>query len=265
MVLPGIGIAGAFGWIGARMKLHLLGGLLLLLLIGCQTALPIATEPPTPQVLPIRVATSLDWLRPTLADCAMQNGLALAEVRPGDQLSAVVRLEWGEPQLTQGQWTVLGEDEWALVVSANNPLRSLESADLPLVLSGQVNEWNELLSACADCMPDTGLARKPLHVWGYDPNSAEFLAWQEVLGQARTWQLTGLAPDSAAMYSALVSDPAALGFLPARWVDERVHRVEWVGPAARPVLAWTADEPQGVIRAWLACIQQTAFPVASQP
>lgn len=246
------------------MRRRFFGLILLLVLTSCQAALPVATEPPTPQVLALSIATSLDWMRPALADCAVQHGLALAEVRPGDELSAQVSLRWGDPHPQPGYWTELGQEEWALVVSANNPLRRVESADVPLLLSGQFTEWGELLSACSDCMPDVGLAREPLHVFGYGEESDAFPVWASGVLKDGMGSFVGL-PDAATMYATVAGDPTALGFLPARWVDERVRRVEWDDASPIVVLAWTAEEPQGAVRDWLACVQRNAFPTVSQP
>ncbi len=233
---------------------------LLLGLLACQ-AEPDVRQLPTPQVIRFQLASPLDWMRPALADCAVQTGLALAEVRSAENRPAQVSLVWGDPHLPQGTLTLLGEDVWLPVVQANNPLRSVQRADLPLFWGGELQTWGDLLLECSDCMPENSLLQEPLRVWGYDPNSAEFAAWQAVAPDLVSWRaLTGVAPNVAGLQEAIANDPAALGFLPARWpLMEGVRRVEWDGVPPLPVLAWTESEPQADLLAWLGCVQTMAF------
>jgi hypothetical protein len=62
------------------------------------------------------------------------------------------------------------------------------------------------------------------------------------------------------MREAVAADSGALGILPRRWVDDTVRTVPLAdlpqGALIRPILALSAAEPQGALRAWVACLQE---------
>jgi hypothetical protein len=68
-----------------------------------------------------------------------------------------------------------------------------------------------------------------------------------------------LAPDPAAVRSAVAQERYSLGTLPAHWLDSSVKKVTIVGAGEgqlkHPLLAMAAQEPQGTRRAWLFCVQ----------
>ncbi len=78
-------------------------------------------------------------------------------------------------------------------------------------------------------------------------------------GQKASTRVAYTAPGPAAMREAVAGSPAAIGFLPHRWLDATVKAlpVSGLDPAAlrRPILAWSQAEPQGMPRTWLLCLQ----------
>jgi len=86
-------------------------------------------------------------------------------------------------------------------------------------------------------------------------DGTDFLS-AEVAPQAR------IAPDPAAMLVAVSSDPAAIGYLPATWLDDEVRPLVLDSALALklrlPILALAKAEPQGVSRTLLGCLQAPA-------
>jgi len=68
-----------------------------------------------------------------------------------------------------------------------------------------------------------------------------------------------LAPDAAAMLESIAQDPAAIGVLPRAWLSAAVKPVEIdqdLGELLlQPVLALAEEEPGGIVREFLACLQ----------
>jgi len=68
-----------------------------------------------------------------------------------------------------------------------------------------------------------------------------------------------LAPDAAAMLESIAQDPAAIGALPRAWLTKAVKPVEidveMRELLSQPVLALAEEEPEGVVRDFLLCLQ----------
>jgi len=68
-----------------------------------------------------------------------------------------------------------------------------------------------------------------------------------------------LAPDAAAMLASIALDPAAIGALPRAWLSGAAKPAEIdqdLGELLlQPVLALAKEEPQGIVREFLSCLQ----------
>ncbi len=233
-----------------------------LLLAACaqagQTPQSTAPLPPTPQIVYLTHTPALRPWRERIAACAAsqpQIGLRLEETAPGaapqsaaESADAILAL--GEPGQTGGFFSLLGYEDLRLVVQRVNPLTEIAQADLANLLSGQA-AWQDL--------PGAAGFEAPLEVWGY-PQGDElerslrpmFPVWSSA-----AW----LAPDPQAVLEAVAINKGGVGFVPQSWLtaDETEVKTLPLPPAAAaalrlPVTAHSPAEPQGALRALLACI-----------
>jgi ABC-type phosphate transport system substrate-binding protein len=154
---------------------------------------------------------------------------------------------WAQPYFA----TQIGEEQIVIVINPQNPLSTLSNEMLRQLYSGQVTEWSELETSFD----------QPVQVWDYPPGEDLHEVFVTALwGASPQPILAYLAPDPDAMLVAVSATPGALGYLPRSWLGEgdliTVAVEEKLSSALRqPVLLLTADEPQGLLRAWLSCLQ----------
>lgn len=212
---------------------------LLLLLVACQPARAGQDTPPAP--LKVAVSSSLSWLEPDLADCAAGTGLAVQHVETvaaGDGIT----LRLGVPE-DESYAAVLGEEELAIIVHPDNPLAELPLDIVRNIFAGREKNWPDQSEIQVWSLPRTGDLSTALLAAGFSIQNA------------------GLAPTPQAMREVVAANPAAIGYLPARWVDGSVRALTIDGFAVRlPILTISAQEPQGEARALLVCLQEKIEP-----
>ena len=209
--------------------------LLALILTACQSAPAVQATPQTP--LKVAVSASLTWLEGDLATCAASEGVAVQRADDAAAATGVIALQLGAPD--DGRFAaVLGQEQVVVIVHPDNLQPDLTREDALAIFSGRLKSW---------------------------PDGAEILAWSlpvssdthaAMLAAGFSFAGTGLAANPQAMLQAVSSDPAAIGYLPARWVDTSVRALEITGmPVDVPILAVSEQEPQGIARALLVCLQ----------
>lgn len=215
-----------------------------------------APLPPTPQILYLTHTPALRPWRERITACAASQpraGLRLEEVAPGTvPQSADASLMLGEPGLTGGFISLLGYEDLRLIVQRVNPLSKIDQADLADLLSGQTT-WHNL--------PDAAGFDAPLEIWGYPQGDELERSLRKVFP---TWSsATWLAPDPQAVMESVALNKGGLGFVPQSWLTAGETEVKTlplppeIAQALRlPVTAHSAAEPQGELRALLACMTQ---------
>jgi PBP superfamily domain len=230
--------------------------LALVLLAACQPAQPPVT-PATPVILTVQATPALQLLAAQFHACAKEmgnTGVVLLDFSSQNQ--AALTLRWGAgsgiPDRTepQGYAAVIGQEELAVVVNPRNPRESISLSDVQAIYSGALRAWPQT-SPPGEIQP-----------WTYpsgDDTQAVFDA-NILNNQPASARVVSLAPDPAAMREAVAGDPAAIGFLPRRWVDGTVKAlaVEGIEPdrMRQPILAISKAEPQGMEKTWLICLQE---------
>ncbi len=178
-------------------------------------------------------------------------GLVLLETPAAaiDLKQASLGLRWGPGSAFKDYAAVVGQEELVLIVHPQNPLTSITLTDLQAIFRGGLREWPQ--------------SAPPVEIqpWVYlngDDTHAVFEA-AVLSGQAPSARVVSLAPDPAAMREAVAANPAAIGFLPRRWLDPSVKAisVDGLDPALlrQPILAMSRSEPQGLEKSWLLCLQ----------
>ncbi len=210
--------------------------LLLLVLAACQASPALETN--TLQPLKVTVSSSLAWLEPDLADCAASVGAAVARTDDSAAEADVIRLQLGRFS-GEGYAAILGQDQLTVIVNPANPVTELPIETVRAIFAGREKAWAD---------------QSEIQVWSLPQSNDAAAAFADagftVLG-------AGLAPTAQDMRTAVAADPAAIGFLPAHWLDDSVRALPVAGlDTGLPILAITAQEPQGTARALLACLQE---------
>lgn len=234
------------------------------LLRGEQPAAAESAAPP--QVIQVEMTPTLRWMSPAMNLCAQSTpglGVVVHE-RTADQLSlthADVNVRWGEPVTLTDYALQLGSDRLALVANPDSPLQSIPPKALAVLFSAGAPTWQSVQSACTDCTfspLSEAQAAQEIHRLVYSAGEDITALYNALTGPSAAISANAsIVPDPPAVLQTVAADTAALGFVPARWLNAHVREVALVNAPTPvwPVLAITAAEPQGLLRDWLACLQ----------
>jgi ABC-type phosphate transport system substrate-binding protein len=164
----------------------------------------------------------------------------------------------------------LGTDRLALVVSPGSPLKSLSLDTARQVFSGSINTWGGLHDACPDCFETTYDEAKykdiaiSLSFYPAEEDIQVLFDLSVMAGQPVASASAALIPDPQSMIETITKSESAIGFVPARALDSSVKEIALTGMDAlnltQPILAIAKNEPQGVTREWLLCLQKVLNP-----
>jgi ABC-type phosphate transport system substrate-binding protein len=165
-------------------------------------------------------------------------------------------LELGNPSQTDASTFLsqLGFEQIAVVVNQDNDLSQLSINMLQSIYSGQLSFWENSPG-------------KPIVVWvlpGGDP--VRTLIDSALMQSISLTSEAMLAPDPVAMLEAVAGDPNAIGYLPGSFLDigdpTLVSKVKTMQldetleeEINQPVIAVTQNEPRGLMRDLLICVQ----------
>lgn len=228
--------------------------LFILLITACQPA-PTTVPRPTPTALTVQSTPALLPLTGDYRACVeeLQNtGLVLLETHAAslDLNPSALALRWGPGQGTDQAAYIIGQEDLVIIAHPQNPLERIALADLQAIYSGALRLW------------PASAPELEVQPWGYlSGDDVQAIFETAVLGgQPASTRVVFQAPDPAAMREAVAADPAAIGFLPRRWLNGAVKElpVEGLAPGQtrQPILALSRSEPQGVEKSWLLCLQE---------
>ena len=228
--------------------------LLILLCAGtaCEQA-PLASPPPTQQVIRVVLPASLGPLQAGLQNCASdQPGIALFIEDPGsaDASAPDLAISLGEAASPTGYAALLAVEDLVVVLNQANRLDSLTANSLHDLYTGQISKWDDL-----------GNALGAVQVWDYAVSDPLHHAFDKaVLKGSSVTSLAYIAPSPADMLEAVSANPQAVGYMPHAWLSQKkVYAVDLDADTKTafhfPVLAVAAHEPQGALRTLVACLQ----------
>lgn len=243
--------------------------LLLALLVSCASP---ATEPPPASPLP-RLATTPalePWVSQWVAAYRLEHGSLGFEVEVLPPAAALEAVEEGEVALlvagigAPDGWfaTPLGFEGIAVLVHADNSVRSFSLSELDALFGGRMRSWTDLGGAEGGVQPVIPLAGDEVR-----------LRFETVvMGGVSSTSYSLLAPSPAAMLSMIASDPLSIGYVPLSLNagEAWIARLEGVLPGETTladgtypllleVIAMAPTEPQGVLRDWLAWVQASTI------
>ena len=249
-----------------KRRLAVAGALAMLLLAACSGSTPTAVPPPR--------LVSQPFYEPVLVEWAVAYRDTLTASLPFDldtrtRDEALDRVEQGQAGLmvTSGEppagWfaTPLGRLGLAVVVHPDNPVRDLSLDEVRDLFSGLSDSWDDVGGRELPVQPVLPLPGEPI---------GEAFSTL-VLGEAKPWPGTLLAPTAAAMAQLVAEEPGAIGILPLAAVPETLRsvRIEGILPGASTIasgaypltvslVATAPSEPGSPLRDFLVWIQSQA-------
>lgn len=223
------------------------------LLTGCQPGL-IVQPIPSPHPIVVQVSPALVTLQPLMKGCAVSQGstgLVLIETpaQAFDLKNADIGLRWGLTADAGTYAAQIGEDELVVIVSSQNPLSEISVIDLHAIYTGRLTVWPG--------SPADGEIQPWVYPFGDD--AQELFNVVILQKDTRATRFVHTAPDPQAMLDAVAANRNAIGFIPRRWLNETVKEIQGNGVSAEsmraPILALSQNEPTGLTRDWLLCLQ----------
>lgn len=240
----------------------------ILLAVGCQqNSYPLA-EPQT--IIRVEISSTLQYLSPAIQACSLQGNELhiILEEKPASEMgktAADVSLRWGDIKIDPTVRVFrLGSDRLVFAVHKDNPLQALALEQASFLNKGGGSSWSEILKEfCPKCTASESFANQEVESWQYSPGEDVSLEIARILSltQSGTMNRVWVAPNPQAVAEAITNNPAAVGWLPTRWLNNNLKELplQGINPADLiiPVLALTPQEPVPVVREWLACLQSS--------
>jgi hypothetical protein len=239
---------------------HLLLFGLMLQLVACGAP---EVRTPAPTLHPIKVIfppALTSWAN-KFTICATTEPLVglyfIESTIPSTQVSNdEVVLELGNPsQIDPSSFlSQLGLEQIAVIVNQENDISHISMNMLQSIFSGQLASW------------DTS-SNQPIAVWVLQDGDPIRSVIDSVLMQSISLTSDAmLAPDAVAMLEAVAGDPNAIGYLPNSILSSGdptlISKVKTIQldetleeDLNQPVIAITQNEPQGILRELLTCVE----------
>jgi hypothetical protein len=192
----------------------------------------------------------------------------ILEEKPAGEMGkteADVSLMWGDHTIPAGSRIYrLGSDRLVFAAHKTNPLQQLNVSQVFQLDRGGYPSWADVLKQfCPDCPAAETFSAASVDVWHYSQGTD---VYAEVAGlsldspsapNGRIW----LAPSTRILSEVITNNPAAIGWLPARWLNENLKEITLteIDPSRQviPVIAATPGEPAKLTARWLQCLQSS--------
>jgi len=191
-----------------------------------------ATPPATPQVVTVHSTSAAQpWLDPLYA-CA---GSSSVISRVDEPSSADIVLRVGEPEILVSSAFQIDTEQILIVTHRQSPVQNLTLEEARALFAG--------------------LGNPSVQVWVYASDEDVQVVFDHFVMEGRSvTPAARLAVNPQQMSDTVVNEPHTVGILPRHWKAGDVREVYPV--ATVPVLALTKSEPQGAVKALIACLQK---------
>lgn len=227
-----------------------------------------AESPPVPsdaELLRVSIEPDLEWLLPVMNACQsdaedlqmlIQQKSVEGEIPAHDEIVIL----YGEISGFSGSVYQIGEESLRIVVPPASGLTRLPSDLVWDIFSGRIKTWQAVHVSCESCFsstPPSGDIAVFIYPAGFrmsDLSRALFPAGFTFSSASF------IAPGAKAVREAVSRDPAAIGILPASWVDASVAALSIengaFGTAQIPILAYASRTMDADLESWLICVQK---------
>jgi hypothetical protein len=243
-----------------------------LLLFGFPQIQPAAATNPTglpasARTDPYRVALEpdLEWLLPAMNICRQEPVdldilFQQNAVSENSESAEDVYFAYGELEYFSGSVYQIGADEMVLAVNPSNTLQSATQNLAASIFSGDEVTWANAQAACPECFLSTPSETAiQLFIYPKDTNLRGFTLSMLPSGFHFASTAT-IAPGASQARGAIAADPAAIGFLPRKWLDASVKEILWQDSSSiaseMPILAYTGSRFDKQLAEWLSCVQE---------
>lgn len=184
-------------------------------------------------------------------------------------LPADIFLTWGPADIPDRKPYQTGSEELVFIVNRDNPAISMSQQQLESILSGKFTTWNSVLQPeCPDCAadsPEKPIAETTIEIWSYPDFEETFIALQSFPGGINIPKnISHIAPDSEAMLLSISQNFSAIGYIPRRWLDDRVKIIEILDLSQEslnhPILAYPKEPLNPVSSSFISCLQNVLNP-----
>lgn len=203
--------------------------MLILFITAC--AAPV-TPTPEPEIIDIYATPATQpWLAEVFA-CAPSGAVIRVVDSP---FEADISLRLGEPDILTAPAFQIGTEEVLAVTHRQSPVQNMDIGDVRALFGGAVDP--------------------SVQVWVYAEGQDVQRIFEQAVMQGRSvTSLARLAVSPQHMSDTLNNEQNTAGILPKRWKAGE-SRVVYTIPDV-PVLAIVQEEPQGAVRALIACLQK---------
>jgi undecaprenyl-diphosphatase len=194
------------------------------------TADPIGNYP----VILVNYPSSLSWLVSIINDCN-KNSTALSlkfleQANPTLSTSPTINFGFEDNYESDSVKYIIGYETLKIASNKTNPLVQLNIFQLKNLFKGIYTTWANFINGCEQCTninEFTILTDKAIQLWSYPiGNNEQKLFSRTILSDIQPPLNVFIAPDAKNMVEALQINPAALGYLPAHWINEPLKSIE---------------------------------------
>ncbi len=204
-----------------------------------------APPPPTPQTLSVSYTPALGWIQSPLNTCASampQVALFVEENPPQVSSTAAIALRYGPlpEENTTGYAALLGMDTLVVIAHPDIPSGQLETLDVRQHYTSLMSEYTTFSYSTEDELRQA-----------FD---------SLVLQGQRVSPHSLLAPNPAAVQQAISEGEEAIGYATQNWLNNfSGQSAPLTSPTGEllqlPILAITPEEPQGLTRLFVTCLE----------
>jgi len=224
------------------------------ILAACQ---PVTLAPMPALSMPVRVVLTPGngYFAPLVERCTGElSGLtATVQILPVED----VRNSIYDLAITSGEGLTdftyqLGTDTLAIIVHPSNSIANLTDTQLSGIYGGYYPTWQSVTPEVSGID-----ATQTIQVFGYESN--------DDLGKRFTerWMPEGvislrasIAPGPVEMVKAISTNPAAIGYIPGKWLTSAVKKISVGEDEVFPTTMSTMKEPEGSLRDLMGCLQR---------
>jgi undecaprenyl-diphosphatase len=217
----------------------------------------------------VNYASSLSWLVPIINECNQKNealSLIFHELPISSQPSLpTIDFRFEKTNDSASKTYIIGQESLIIVTNKTNPLMQLTLSQLKKIFGGTYTSWALFIKECDQCQKTNEfsiIADKNIQLWTYPINTNEQEIFsRNILDNGQSSLTANIAPDAKAMEEVLQINPAAIGFLPAHWVNGSLKSLEItdlnVELVKYPIMVSITSLPVQSYEKFLICIQKS--------